>query len=215
MSRKITTASRVDELQRIRTLSRSVSAGYPVTAARYRREAATVDAWRLPKPRHLMRMAAKRLEAAEAVLERTRRVCLEWRANVQELAALAVRLLPELDGRLQHIATECAPWEEFTEADWAPILRELRMVEDASARAILSGAETSADTKADRKKKNMPRKAELLRLAKKLQREYPKEGTLLEIATDFCGGNERDAQSMLRGLRRYPALQLWKGTADK
>ena len=48
----------------------------------------------------------------------------------------------------------------------------------------------TADTKADTEKISLPRNPKLLELAKKLQREYPKEGTKQEIATDFCGGNE-------------------------
>ncbi|MFO0868448.1 MAG: hypothetical protein U0935_05825 [Pirellulales bacterium] len=64
-------------------------------------------------------------------------------------------------------------------------------------------ADTKADTKADTGRISLPENNDLLKLAKKLQKEYPKEGTKTDIATDFCGGNKKRAENMLRQLRRY------------
>jgi hypothetical protein len=45
-------------------------------------------------------------------------------------------------------------------------------------------------------------------LAKKIKKYREKGMSLIDIAREFCEGNERRAKSLLRQLRRYPGL--WK-----
>ncbi|MBN1394759.1 MAG: hypothetical protein JW959_07025 [Pirellulales bacterium] len=70
-------------------------------------------------------------------------------------------------------------------------------------------ARTTAD-KADNKMNNgklsLPDSSDLIRLAKKIKEELPVGGSKIDIARDFTEGDEKRATSLLRQLRRYPAL---------
>ncbi|GEM_PF-6606757 len=61
-----------------------------------------------------------------------------------------------------------------------------------------------ADTKTDK----LPENGDVIRLARMIGRELPKGRTKIDIALDFTEGNERRANSLLRSLRRYPALKM-------
>ena len=79
----------------------------------------------------------------------------------------------------------------------------------AEAIELLIDAERTADRKTDSGKQSatvVPENLEVAKLAKKIRQELPKGGTKTDIARDFCDGDERKAQSLLRQLRRYPRL---------
>ena len=52
----------------------------------------------------------------------------------------------------------------------------------------------------------VPENPEVLKLAKRIKRELPKGGTMIDIARDFADGDETKANTLLRQLRRYPHL---------
>ncbi|MFC1597189.1 hypothetical protein ACFL5Q_04520 [Planctomycetota bacterium] len=52
----------------------------------------------------------------------------------------------------------------------------------------------------------IPENPEVLQLAKRIRRELPGGGTMINIARDFADGDETKANSLLRQLRRYPHL---------
>ena len=75
----------------------------------------------------------------------------------------------------------------------------------------LSDAERTADSKTDKKRKVKaitPENPDVAKLAKKIKKELPKGGTMIDVARDFANGNETKAQSLLRQLRsdRYRNL---------
>jgi hypothetical protein len=87
----------------------------------------------------------------------------------------------------------------------AKVLRQWATIEEPP------GAGGQADSKADKKPKKshpVPVNPDILKLAKKLKKDREKEMSLIDIAREFCEGNERRAQSLLRQVRRYPGL--WK-----
>ena len=73
------------------------------------------------------------------------------------------------------------------------------------------GVGGQADSKADKKPKKshpVPVNPDILKLAKKIKKDREKGISLIDSAREFCEGNERRAQSLLRQVRRYPGL--WK-----
>ena len=66
-----------------------------------------------------------------------------------------------------------------------------------------------ADNQADNKTKKsqpIPENPDVLRLAKKIKKDRPKGISQLDSAREFCEGNERKAESLLRQVRRFPHL---------
>ncbi len=89
-------------------------------------------------------------------------------------------------------------WEASLEAQ-IPATEELEIDEQ----------DRTADNKTDNGKKFqsvVPENPEVLKLAKKIKAEFPKNGTRIDIAREFVGDDEKKAQGLLRQLRRFPHL---------
>ncbi len=74
---------------------------------------------------------------------------------------------------------------------------------------IAGDSADTPDTKTDnkRRKRNIvPNDPAVLRLAKKINKELSNGGTKIDIARDFTDGNEKEAQRLMKQLRRYPDL---------
>lgn len=72
-----------------------------------------------------------------------------------------------------------------------------------------AGQERTADTKTDSRKKAgalVPENSDVARLARDIKKRLPKGDTKIGIAREFTGGDEKQAQTLLRQLRRFPAL---------
>jgi hypothetical protein len=67
-------------------------------------------------------------------------------------------------------------------------------------------SERTPDSKKDNKKKSLPDNPKLFKLAKKIKTDLPKGGTKIDIIRDFTDGDEKEAKSLDRQLRRYPHL---------
>ena len=52
----------------------------------------------------------------------------------------------------------------------------------------------------------IPANPQVLKLAKKMNKDLANGMSKIEIARDFCEGDEKKAKSLLRQLRRYPDL---------
>jgi hypothetical protein len=78
--------------------------------------------------------------------------------------------------------------------------------EPVGPEAKASGA---ADSKTDNEKKSpppLPDNHDVAKLARKINKEMPVVGNKTAIARDYCDGDERQAQNLLRQLRRFPHL---------
>jgi hypothetical protein len=66
----------------------------------------------------------------------------------------------------------------------------------------------SADRKTDKRKTRafVPKNTKVLDLARRINAESPTGRSKIEIARELSDGNERDAQTLLRELRRFPNL---------
>ena len=79
---------------------------------------------------------------------------------------------------------------------------------ESAVNTIVSFADTP-DNKTDNKKnkqKKIPEDLAVLRVAKKIKKELPTGGTKTDIVRDFTGGNEKEAQRLMKQLQRYPDL---------
>ena len=72
-----------------------------------------------------------------------------------------------------------------------------------------------SDRDSDRRKKTLPRNPAVIRLASAVNKRVDSDETKEQIALEIADGNERQAKSMLRQLRRFPHLLSKKKGPDK
>jgi hypothetical protein len=122
------------------------------------------------------------------------------------------------DGRNRSTMTPPGPWPQLPKS----VIPELERAEELLGLSCAIAQEPpktdrpdgrdpkrTADTKTDKKKKSssrIPANDDISRLARKVLKELPVIGSKKEIALDYTDGDKKKAETLLRGLRRYPHL---------
>jgi hypothetical protein len=143
---------------------------------------------------------------------------LDWMEFHLDTPLRADRFRYRLDQWLR-LAADAADWPLMATEDFerraAALKKDLALAADYCVE-LHNFMLRLADSKTDRKKSpvaRLPRNPDVLKLAREVQRRSRKGETREQIAREIADGNERQAESMLRQLRRYSHL-LENGEAD-
>lgn len=118
-----------------------------------------------------------------------------------EYHRLTNRLHQSIDKRPQNLAECASSLEEVAnvQEDFLTMMLELRS-------RIMVALDRLTDTDADTRKKslvNPPRNPKTLELYLRLEGRDPKETSERAFATDFCDGDAKEAETLLKGVRRF------------